>query len=199
MNSRKLLLSFVGLATGLILQVQALAATIGQPAPVFSLNDLGGQPFQLQAQKGKIVVLEWTNPECPFVRRHYESGNIPALQKEAVCGGVVWVTINSAAEGQQGDYEPARAGTWLSEHGASPVVYLRDRDGTVGRLYGAETTPHLFVIDAEGTLVYQGAIDDNRRTHVGAHNYVRAALEAVRAGKPVEKASTQSYGCAVKY
>lgn len=130
------------------------AAQTGQAAPDFTLTDLDGQTHRLADYKGKIVVLEWVNPECPFVKKHYESGNLPETQKAAVADGVVWLTINSGHEGAQGAYAPAQAKAWLQEQGAAPTAYCRDEDGTVGRLYGAKTTPHMFVIDAQGQLVY---------------------------------------------
>src|SRR5665213_4405919 len=135
------------------------SVAIGQPAPDFSLTDLAGQTHQLSDYQGKTVVLEWNNPDCPIVHKHYDSGNIPRLQKSATADGVVWLLINSGAAGKQGaDYTADQLKAWLTERGAAPTDYFRDPDGTVGRLYGARTTPHLFVITAAGTLVYDGAI-----------------------------------------
>jgi hypothetical protein len=180
------------------------AAIIGQPAPEFTLKDISGATHSLSDFKGKTVVLEWTNPECPFVVKHYEkSGNIPALQKTSKADGVVWLTINSAAEGRQGDYDAQKAAAWLEKIGAEPTAYLRDTDGKVGKAYDAKTTPHLYVISPDGKLVYNGAIDSIRSTEVAdiakAENYVTAALAAVKNKVPVEKSSTQPYGCSVKY
>lgn len=175
----------------------------GQQAPDFKLADLGGQLHQLAAYKGRIVVLEWTNPECPFVQKHYGSGNIPRLQKSAVAAGVVWLTINSGHPGAEGDYDAPQAAAWLTQMGATPTAYLRDQEGRVGRLYGAKTSPHIFVITADGKLAYEGAIDSIRSADVDdisrATNYVAAALAAVKAGKPMNPAATQPYGCSVKY
>ena len=180
------------------------AATVGEPAPSFTLTDLAGKSHQLADFKGKTVVLEWTNPECPFVVKHYESsGNLPATQKAATAEGVVWLQINSAAAGKQGDYDVAALQAWLAKNQAAATAYLRDRDGKVGKAYGAKTTPHLYVINPEGVLVYQGAIDSNRSTDAkdiaDAENYVKSALAALKAGKPVATPSTQPYGCGVKY
>jgi len=176
---------------------------IGQPAPDFALTDITGQAHKLSDFRGRTVVLEWVNPECPFVIKHYGSGNMPALQKAAVADGVVWLSINSGRPGAQGDFDAAKVAEWMKRTGASPTAYFRDQDGKVGRLYAAKTTPHMFVITAEGTLVYDGAIDSIRSAKVEdlakATNYVKAALASVKAGTPVEKTSSQPYGCSVKY
>ena len=183
--------------------VQA-AAVVGEAAPAFTLTDIKGASHSLSDFKGKTVVLEWVNPECPFVVKHYEkSGNIPALQKSATADGVVWLSINSAAAGKQGDYDAAKVAAWSEKTKAAPTAYLRDSDGKVGKAYGAKTTPQIYVINAEGTLVYNGAIDSIRSADAAdiakAENFAAAALAAVKAGKPVEKATTQPYGCSVKY
>jgi len=177
----------------------------GKPAPDFTLTDLDGQPHKLSDFKGKIVVLEWHNPDCPFVKKHYEkSGNLPATQKAAIADGVIWLTINSGAEGKEGgDYATAQLKEYLAKNHAAPTAYLPDHDGKVGHLYNAKTTPHLYVINAEGILVYQGAIDSIRSADPAdiakATNYVNTALAAMKAGKPVGKATTEPYGCSVKY
>jgi hypothetical protein len=183
--------------------VQA-AAVVGQPAPGFTLKDINGAVRTLADFKGKTVVLEWVNPECPFVVKHYDkSGNIPSLQKTAAADGVVWLSINSAAAGKQGDYDAAKVAEWTARTGAAPAAYLRDADGTVGKLYGAKTTPHLFVITPDGKVAYNGAIDSIKSTDVAdiakAENYLTAALAAVKNNVPVEKSTTQPYGCSVKY
>jgi hypothetical protein len=183
--------------------VQA-AAVVGEAAPAFTLTDIKGVSHNLSDFKGKTVVLEWVNPECPFVVKHYEkSGNIPALQKSAAADGVVWLSINSAAAGKQGDYDAGKVAEWSAKTGAAPAAYLRDSDGKVGKAYGAKTTPQIYVINAEGTLVYNGAIDSIRSTDgddvAKAEKFAVNALAAVKAGKPVEKATTQPYGCSVKY
>lgn len=179
------------------------AATVGAAAPEFSVTDIDGKTHRLADYKGKVVVLEWTNPECPFVGKHYGSGNLPALQRGASGDGVVWLAINSGRAGAQGDLDNAEAAAWLKSHQAEPAGYVRDTDGRLGRLYGAKTTPHLFVIGADGTLVYSGAIDSIRSASVEdigrATNYVKVTLAALKAGRPVEKPATQPYGCGVKY
>jgi hypothetical protein len=176
---------------------------VGRPAPDFSLTDNGGQVRRLSDYRGKTVVLEWTNPECPIVQKHYRSGNMPALQKSATADGVVWLSINSGHPGGEGDYAPAQVAEWLGSMGASPTAYLRDPDGAVGHLYGARATPHMFVIAGDGTLVYAGAIDSipsaDPADIAQATNYVRAALDALKAGKPVAVPTSRAYGCAVKY
>jgi hypothetical protein len=182
---------------------QAAAAT-GQPAPDFTLTDIDGQSHRLADYKGKVVVLEWNNPDCPIVHKHYDSGNIPKLQHAAQADGVVWLLINSGAAGEQGaDYSADQIKAWLQQRNSAPNAYLRDPNGQAGHLYGAKTTPHLFVINADGILVYQGAIDSIRSADPDdiprAQNYVAAALAAVKAGQPVAKANTQPYGCNVKY
>jgi hypothetical protein len=179
------------------------SATVGQPAPEFTLTGLDGQAHRLSDYRGKTVVLEWTNPRCPIVGKHYRSGNMPAVQRAAMAEGVVWLTINSGYRGSFGDYDPERAHEWLKANGAAPTAYLRDQDGQVGRLYGATATPDMYVIAADGTLVYAGAIDSIPSSDASdiphATNYVRAALDSVRQGTPVAVASTHPYGCAIKY
>ncbi len=180
------------------------AATVGQPAPAFTLTDLDGTSHNLSDFKGKTVVLEWVNPECPFVVKHYEkSGNLPALQKAATADGVIWLLINSAAPGKQGDFGAAKAKAWMEKTNAAATAYLRDVDGKVGKAYDAKTTPQMYVINADGVLVYNGAIDSIRSTKAAdiakSENYVTAALAAVKAGEPVATPVTQPYGCSVKY
>jgi len=180
------------------------SAVVGQPAPGFTLTDINGTTHNLADFKGKTVVLEWVNPECPFVVKHYDkSGNIPASQKAATADGVVWLSINSAAAGKQGDFDPAKVSAWSAKTGAAPTAYMRDVDGKVGKLYGAKTTPHIYVITPEGKVAYNGAIDSINSADAAdipkAQNYVGPALAAVKAGAPVATASTQPYGCSVKY
>ncbi len=176
---------------------------VGQPAPDFTLTDITGQKHSLSEFKGKTVVLEWVNPECPFVRKHYESGNLPGLQKAATADGIVWLCINSAAPGQQGDFDVAQAAAWEKKMGATPTAYFRDQDGKVGKLYDARTTPHMYIIDPQGTLVYEGGIDSIRSTSKAdiakATNYVKQALGEMKAGKPVSVTTSKPYGCSVKY
>ena len=201
-GSRLLRLSLVS-AFAMLAPLARPAVTVGQPAADFSLTDINGQAHRLSAYRGKTVVLEWTNPECPIVRKHYLSGNMPSLQKSATADGVVWLSINSGHPGSQGDYDPAQVEGWLKSTGAAPTVYMRDPDGSVGHLYGAKATPDMYVIAADGTLIYAGAIDSIASADVSdiarATNYVRAALDSLKAGRAVAVASSRPYGCAVKY
>lgn len=194
------------LATALVFSGRALAAmaNVGQPAPAFTVTDIAGNTHKLADYKGKTVVLEWVNPECPFVVKHYDkSGNIPALQKSATTEGVVWISINSAAAGKQGDFDATEVESWMKRVKAAPTSYVRDSQGELGRLYGAKTTPHLFVIGPDGVLVYDGAIDSIRSAKpddiAKADNYVKAALTAVKSGQAVPKSTSTPYGCPVKY
>jgi hypothetical protein len=202
-NILKLISAAAALAALTVTNVFA-AAEAGQAAPDFSLTDINGKTHKLSDYRGKTVVLEWVNPECPFVVKHYESsGNIPAMQKAAAADGVVWLSINSGKAGAQGDFEPAKISSWSSKTGAAPASYFRDSDGTVGKLYGAKTTPHMFVITGEGIIAYAGAIDSIRSTKADdiskSTNYVADALASVKAGQPVAKATSEPYGCSVKY
>lgn len=176
---------------------------VGQPAPDFSATDINGAAIRLSDLRDKIVVLEWNNPECPFVLKHYETRNMQGLQEESTGKGVVWISINSSAEGQQGNLTPETAKTALEKNGGKPTHYVLDAKGEIGRLYQAKTTPHMFVIGKDGVLAYAGAIDnDPSPRHDGvktANNYVRAAIDALIAGQPVETATSQPYGCNVKY
>ena len=179
------------------------AAMVGQPAPDFTLMDSNGAKRSLSDLKGKVVVLEWVNFECPFVGKHYGSGNMQKLQKAYTGKGVVWLSINSSAEGKQGYFAPDKINALMKEKGAAPTAYLIDSDGAVGRAYGAKTTPHMYVIDAKGSLIYAGGIDDTPSTDQAdvpkARNFVSAALDEALAGKPVTTASSTPYGCSVKY
>ena len=179
------------------------APTVGQPAPQFTATDSHGKKVSLADQKGKYVVLEWHNQGCPYVVKHYESGNMQRLQKDLTGKGVVWLTVISSAPGKQGHVSPAEADAYVKEKGASPTAVLLDDDGAVGHLYGAKTTPHMFVIDDKGTLVYAGAIDDKPTTDqadvADAKSYILAAYQEAKAGKPVTTAATAPYGCSVKY
>ena len=184
--------------------VQAWAqAAVGAPAPSFTLTDTKGAAHALADFAGKPVVLEWTNPDCPFVKKHYGVKNMQALQAKYIAQGVVWLSVCSSASGKQGHYPADEWNRILAEQGSTATALLLDPDGQVGRAYGAKTTPHLFVVDAAGTLVYDGAIDDNPSTDSadipGARAYVAEALDAVLAGAPVPVAQTKPYGCSVKY
>lgn len=179
------------------------AAEVGKPAPAFKLKSAQGDEVSLEQFKGKPVVLEWNNFDCPFVKKHYSSGNLPKLQQAYIAKGVVWLLINSAAEGKQGYLSPSDYAARAAKDGAKSSGLLLDSKGEVGKAYGAKTTPHMFVIDGEGKLVYSGALDSKATTTVSdidsAENYVAAALDAVLAGKEVKTTTTQPYGCGVKY
>jgi AhpC/TSA family protein len=178
-------------------------ARVGQPAPEFNTPDIAGKTIRLRDYAGKTIVLEWTNNGCPFVGKHYNSGNMQALQQKYTASGVVWLTVASSAPGEQGYVTPAEAKADLTRWHAAPTDYLLDPDGTLGHLYDARATPHMVVIDRAGRLVYMGAIDDKPSTRLAdvktAHNYVAAALDALAAGQPVAVASTRAYGCSIKY
>jgi cytochrome oxidase Cu insertion factor (SCO1/SenC/PrrC family) len=198
---RSLLAGAVSLALGLVVHA---VPSVGQPAPDFTVTDINGQKHSLSEYKGKPVVLEWVNPECPFVVKHYEgSGNLPATQKAAVANGAVWLSINSGHAGAQGDFDPAQVAAWHKKSGATPTAYIRDQSGKVGKLYDARHTPTIYIVSPEGTLVYAGGIDDINSTDTDdiakATNYVKAAFADLKAGKPVAKAQTRAYGCSVKY
>jgi peroxiredoxin len=178
-------------------------AVIGQAAPDFTGTDSNGVKHTLSEYKGKTVVLEWTNPSCPFVIKHYESKNMQNLQKEATADGVIWLTVASSAKDKEGYASPADTNKYMAEQGSAATAWILDPSGEIGHLYGATATPNMFVINPEGVLVYAGAIDDNDsfkpETIKGAKNYVREALAAVKSGKQVEVASSQPYGCGIKY
>jgi peroxiredoxin len=181
----------------------AVQPKVGAPAPPFTAPATSGTSQSLADLRGKIVVLEWTNHDCPYVRKHYESGNMQALQREATGQGVVWLSIVSSAPGTQGYVTPPQADELTASRKAAPTAVLLDPQGTVGKLYGATNTPHMYVIDKAGTLAYAGALDDRpttRRADIqGANNYVRAALQSVMSGEPVKTPVTRAYGCTVKY
>ena len=195
------------IASGLVMLAVAGTAAgapdVGKPAPGFTLPDSDGKQHALADYRGSYVVLEWTNHECPFVRKHYNSGNMQKLQKEATAEGVVWLSVISSAPGTQGHVSPAEANELTRERDAAPSAVLMDPEGTVGKAYGARTTPHMYIIDPQGTLIYMGGIDDKPSTRLSdvetATNYVRVALAEVKDGKPVSDAVTRPYGCSVKY
>lgn len=202
-KSRKLILALALVPFALGATPAFAAAEVGQPAPDFTATDIKGNTVKLSDLKGKNVVLEWTNQECPFVVKHYKTGNMQAAQKKATEGGAVWISINSSAPGMQGNTTAEEALKIETEAGVHSTNRILDPSGEIGQLYGAKTTPHMFVIDKEGTLAYAGAIDDkpdaDSASIEGAKNYVLAALDDLSAGKPVETPSTASYGCGVKY
>ena len=179
------------------------APQVGQPAPGFTLTDSNGKSHNLSDFKGKFVVLEWLNHGCPFVVKHYESGNMQSLQKEYTGKDVVWLSIVSSAPGKQGHMSTEETNKTKEEKGSAATAILLDEDGTVGKLYDAQVTPELFVVDREGTLIYAGAIDSVKSTDAadidGAKNYVKQALDEALEGKPVSEATTTAYGCGIKY
>lgn len=181
----------------------AVKAKVGEAAPDFTLTDIYGQTHSLSDFKGKPVILEWTNHQCPYVKKFYEGGDMQGFQQQAVDSGAVWLTIVSSAEGEQGYVTQDEGKEIFESQGFKASALLRDVDGQVGQSYNALTTPHMYVIDAEGTLVYAGAIDDrpstNPKTIEGATNYVQAALSNLANGEAVAVTSTQPYGCGVKY
>ncbi len=181
----------------------ATPAVVGQPAPAFSARDTAGRTVSLGDFKGKTVVLEWVNPGCPYVQKHYRAANMQGTQREAAGKGVVWLAINSTSTDHHDHLAPAALADWMKGQQAAAAATVMDESGKVGRLYGARTTPHMYVIDAKGTLVYAGAIDNKPTASsadiAGATNHVKAALAETLAGKPVSVAQTRAYGCSVKY
>jgi len=198
---KQMFIAFTALA---VIAAPAVAApVVGRPAPNFKLADVNGKPVSLSDFRGKTVVLEWNNPGCPFVKKHYESGNMQKAQAAAKRDGVVWLTINSGAPGKQGHMSGAEAKAFVGKAGAQPTSYLLDPRGVVGKVYDAKTTPHMFVVNKAGTLVYAGGIDDkptpNPADVASARNHVLAALAELKAGKAVSVTTSRPYGCSVKY
>ena len=196
--------AFLTLAAATLMAAPVQAAPmLGQPAPAFQAADANGKTRALSEFRGKTVVLEWTNNGCPYVQKHYNAGAMQGLQTQARRDGVVWLSIISSAPGTQGYLTPADAKAWKTKVGAAPADVLLDPKGTVGRAYDARTTPHMYVVDKAGTLVYMGGIDDQPTADPAslktARNYVVAALADVKAGRPVAQAVTRPYGCSVKY
>lgn len=183
--------------------IPAWTLTVGQVGPDFSLPGSNDKIWKLSDQKGKVVVLEWFNEGCPYVKKHYSSGNMQQIQKDYTAKGVVWFTILSSAPGKQGYMTASELAKSLSDSKAYSTVGLLDPKGEVGKAYEAKTTPHLFVLNEKGVLVYQGAIDDNASSDPesikGAKSYIRIALDATLSKKPIPEASTKPYGCSVKY
>lgn len=192
----------VGLGLGLG-AAPARAAKVGEAAPEFAAVDSNRKPVSLAQFKGKVVVLEWHNQDCPFVVKHYKSGNLQKLQKEWTQKGIVWLSIISSAPGKQGHVDEAGANKDVEAQKAAPTATLLDPKGEIGRLYAAKTTPHMFIIGKDGKLLYNGALDDKPTTDVAdvatAKNYVTQALTEIQAGKPVSTPTTPPYGCSVKY
>jgi peroxiredoxin len=192
------------LSAGLLpASAHAASAAVGQAAPEFRVADTSGKAVQLADFKGKTVVLEWVNPGCPYVVKHYGSGNMQATQKSATAKGVVWLAVNTTSSEHRDYLAPAAMAGWMGQHKAAANHTLMDTDGRLGRAYGARTTPHLYIIDSKGTLVYAGGIDNkptaNPADIATAKNHVNAALAEVLAGKQVSEAQTRAYGCSVKY
>ncbi len=187
----------------IVLSVPLRAVRVGETAPDFAATDSNGQSHTLSAYRGKFVVLEWHNRDCPYTHKQYASGNMQQLQRKWTARGVEWFTVISSAPGKQGYVTADEENAYVRQVHAAPTAVLLDPDGKLGRLYEAKTTPHMFVIDPNGTLIYDGAIDDRPTTDVsdvpGAHNYVDAALTAAMAGQPVQVSVTRPYGCSVKY
>ena len=176
---------------------------VGAPAPDFALKDAAGRPVKLSDFRGKFVVLEWTNPGCPFVRKHYDSGNMAATQQDALRRGAAWLSINSTERASWEYMEPAKLVAWQGERKVQPTATLMDEDGVTGRAYGARTTPHMYIVDPQGRLVYAGGIDSIPSSSPAdipkAVNYVRQGLAEAVAGKPISAATTRPYGCSIKY
>jgi len=176
---------------------------IGKPAPAFTAVDTKGNEVSLADLRGKTVVLEWTNHQCPYVMKHYDAGNMQQLQTDAASDGVVWISLISSRPGAQGHVSPDKANSLTESRNASPSHVVLDESGVIGRQYDARTTPHMYVINPEGDLVFKGGIDDRPTTREadidGATNYVRLALDAVKSGNPVETSVARPYGCSIKY
>lgn len=178
-------------------------ANLDQPAPAFKAAAASGGEISLEQYRGKTVVIEWTNHQCPYVKKHYESGNIPSLQKEATGKGIVWLQVISSAPGKQGYVDGAAAVKLNAERGAAPTGIVLDPEGKIARQYEAVTTPHIFIVNPDGKLVYKGGIDSiqsNKKDDIAkADNYVKLALNDLAGGKKIAQASTQPYGCSIKY
>jgi peroxiredoxin len=183
--------------------IAGAAADVGKPAPVFTATDSNGKTHSLENYKGRIVVLETTNHDCPYVAKHYRAGNMQAQQREAAAKGVVWLTVASSAPGEQGHVTPAQANDLTTKRNAAPAAVLIDPESRVARAYAATVTPHMYIIDANGLLVYKGGIDSIATSSdsdiAKATQYVRVALGELQAGKPITNASTRAYGCTLKY
>jgi peroxiredoxin len=176
---------------------------VGTNAPDFSVTDSKGKTQSVSQYKGKYVVLEWFNPECPFVKKHYGGGNMQKLQEEVTGKGVVWLTVDSSAPGMQGNLTPDQANAKMTEWKSHSTAFLLDQDGKAGQTYGAKNTPHMFVINPEGKIIYEGAIDSKASPNPAdiptSTNYVKVALDEALAGKTVSNPTTRPYGCSVKY
>lgn len=200
---RRTLVTTVAMAAlGLAANTHA-APSVGQQAPDFTLTDTAGKTVRLSDFKGKMVVLEWFNPGCPYVRKHYNSANMQGTQKETTAKGVVWLAINSTESGSYDYIAPPQLARWVTEQKAAPTQTLMDEDGVVGKAYGARTTPHMYIVSPQGTLIYAGGIDsiassrpDDVKTAV---NYVKQGVREALAGQALSNATTRPYGCSIKY
>lgn len=191
-----------GLLVAISLSANA-GVSVGKPAPDFTGIDSQGNKHSLSQYQGKTVVLEWTNHDCPYVKKHYNSGNMQKLQKDATSNGIVWLSIISSKPGKQGHVSGKQANGLTKSRDAAPTAVILDETSEIGHRYGAKTTPHMYIVDKNGQLVYMGGIDSipstNENDIAGAKNYVRAALDAMQAGKPIQDSLTRPYGCSVKY
>jgi peroxiredoxin len=198
-------ITFISILLGTLFaaNVAFAAAVVGQKAPEITLTDTAGKTVRLSDFKGKHVILEWNNPGCPFVRKHYNTANMQTLQKEAASKGVVWLAVNSTEKSHQDYMTPAVLGKWMLDQKAAPTATLMDESGDAGKAYGARTTPHMYVVSPQGVLVYAGGIDSIPSSSVDdiktATNYVRQTMNEVVAGKSVSMPTTRPYGCSVKY
>ena len=199
---RFIAMSAIALFVGFVGNASA-AVRVGEPAPAFTGTDTQGKTHQLEDYRGKTVVLEWTNHDCPYVRKHYGAGNMQEQQREAAAQGVIWLSVISSAPGQQGHVSPAEADALTQSRKAAPHAVLLDPEGQIGRAYGAKTTPHMYIINPAGQLVYMGGIDSITTADPAdipkAEQYVRVALQEQAAGKPIATPVTRPYGCSVKY
>jgi len=203
MTKRRALIAGAALLAGLSVNPAGAVPAVGQPAPGFSLTSTDGKTVRLADFQGRHVVLEWVNPGCPYVRKHYNSANMQGTQKEVTTQGVVWLAVNST-ENASADYlAPAELGRWMQTQQAAATHTLLDEDGSVGKAYGARTTPHMYIVDPKGVLVYAGGIDSIPSARAGdiqtAVNYIKQGVRESLAGQPIRAASTRPYGCAIKY
>ena len=200
---RKRFAAFTAIGFALISFSLGWAARVGEPAPDFTATDTNGKVHKLSEYQGKFVVLEWTNRGCPYTQKHYNSGNMQRLQREWTSRGVVWLTVVSSAPGKQGYVTASEENAYLKQANAAPTAVLLDPAGTLGHLYDAKTTPHIFIINPKGALIYNGAVDDRPTTDLadvnGAKNYVSIALQEATSGKLVSNPTSRPYGCSVKY